>query len=153
MKKNYFDPILAIKYVMVTRLWRNSNLMYGPGNCSLAGWRINFDLLGHDYQNWVSLTFGCKLGKRDPIVIKLNTRHVVPPNECMYKVPNWYLKACWKKVRETRKDGRTDKRTDGHRHGIIRPFFKQSNKNDLHCSTLLSKRGTDKTRHGFFLLS
>ena len=69
------------------------------------------------------------------------TRHVVPPTECIYQVSNWYLKACWRKVRKTRTDGRTDgrtdrrtdgqtdRRTDGHCHGIIRPFFKRAYKN------------------------
>ena len=32
----------------------------------------------------------------------------MPPTECIYQVSNWYLKACWKKVRKTRTDGRTD---------------------------------------------
>ena len=39
------------------------------------------------------------------------TRHVVPPTECIYQVSNWYLKACWRKVRKMRTDGRTDGRT------------------------------------------
>ena len=50
-------------------------------------------------------------------------RHVVPPIECIYQVSNWYLKACWRKVRKTRTDGRTDWRTDGHtlpRHNTSR---------------------------------
>ena len=49
----------------------------------------------------------------------------MPPTECIYQVSNWYLKACWRKVRKTRTDGRTD----GHCHGIIRPFFKRAYKN------------------------
>ena len=53
----------------------------------------------------------------------------MPPTECIYQVSNWYLKACWRKVRKTRTDGRTDRRTDGHCHGIIRPFFKRAYKN------------------------
>ena len=41
----------------------------------------------------------------------IQTRHVMPPTECIYQVSNWYLKACWRKVRKTRTDGRTDGRT------------------------------------------
>ena len=55
------------------------------------------------------------------------TRHVVPPTECIYHVSNWYLTACWRKVRKKR--GRTVGQTDGHCHGIIRPFFKRAYKN------------------------
>ena len=55
------------------------------------------------------------------------TRHVVPPTECLYQASNWYLKACWRKVRKTRTDGQTDR----HCHGIIRPFFKRAYKNTL----------------------
>ena len=33
------------------------------------------------------------------------------PSECIYQVSNWYLKACWRKVRKIRTDGRTDGRT------------------------------------------
>ena len=51
------------------------------------------------------------------------TQHDMPPPECIYQVSNWYLKACWRKVRKTRTDGRTDGQTDGHCHGIIRPVF------------------------------
>ena len=36
----------------------------------------------------------------------------MPPTECIYQVSNWYLKACWRKVRKTRTDGRTDGQTD-----------------------------------------
>ena len=57
------------------------------------------------------------------------TRHVVPPTEFIYQVSNWYLKACSRKVRKTRTDGRTDRRTDGHCHGMICPFFKRAYKN------------------------
>ena len=49
----------------------------------------------------------------------------MPPTECIYQVSNWYLKACWRKVRKTRTDGQTDR----HCHGIIRPFFKRAYKN------------------------
>ena len=37
-------------------------------------------------------------------------RHVVLPAKCIYKVSNWYLKACWKKVWKTRTDGQRDRR-------------------------------------------
>ena len=50
----------------------------------------------------------------------------MPPTECIYQVSNWYLKACWRKVRKTRTDGRTERRTDGHCHGIIGLFFKRA---------------------------
>ena len=33
----------------------------------------------------------------------------MPPTECIYQVSHWYLKACWRKVRKTRTDGRTDR--------------------------------------------
>ena len=59
------------------------------------------------------------------------TRHVVPPTECIYQVSNWYLNACWRKVRKTWRNGRTDRRTDIHCHGIIRPFFKRVYKNTI----------------------
>ena len=41
----------------------------------------------------------------------------MPPTECIYQVSNWYLKACWRKVRKTRTDGRTDGRTDRRTDG------------------------------------
>ena len=41
----------------------------------------------------------------------------MPPTECIYQVWNWYLKACWRKVRKTRTDGRTDGQTDGRTDG------------------------------------
>ena len=47
----------------------------------------------------------------------------MPPTECIYQVSNWYLKACWRKVRKTRTDGRTDGQTDGRtlpRHNTSR---------------------------------
>ena len=37
----------------------------------------------------------------------------MPPTECIYQVSNWYLKACWKKVRKTWTDGWTDGQTNG----------------------------------------
>ena len=35
-------------------------------------------------------------------------------------ISDWYFKAWWK---QSGKQGRTDRRTDEHCHGIIRPFF------------------------------
>ena len=45
----------------------------------------------------------------------------MPPTECIYQVSNWYLKACWRKVRKTRTDGRTDGQTDGQTDGRTLP--------------------------------
>ena len=45
----------------------------------------------------------------------------MPPTECIYQVSNWYLKACWRKVRKTRTDGRTDGRTDRRTDGRTLP--------------------------------
>ena len=77
-------------------------------------------------QKWVWSTSGCKRGQSDPIVMQLKldmSCHLLN----VYQVSNWYLKACWKKVRKTWTDGRTD----GHCHGIIRPFFKRAYKKGL----------------------
>ena len=77
------------------------------------------------------------------------TRHVVPPTECIYQVSNWYLKACWRKVRKTRTDGRTDGRTDIATAWYV-PFFKRAYKNKNNAWLQLSDaiwRCHQETRH------
>ena len=58
----------------------------------------------------------------------------MPPTECIYQVSNWYLKA---RLKKSGKLGRTDGRTDGHCHSIIRPFFKRAYKNAIFNISLL----------------
>ena len=86
-------------------------------------WRIYLDLWGHDCKKWVWLTFGCKLGESDPIVMQLDV---------LCHLLNVYTKFeidISKHVKEkSGKRGRTNGQTDGHCHGIIRPFFKRAYK-------------------------
>ena len=93
-------------------------------------WRLYLDLWGHYCKKWVWLTFGCKLGQSDPIVMQLKL-------DMSCHLLNVYTKFqidISKHVEEKsgkrgRTYGHTDRRTDGHCHGIIRPFFKRAYKN------------------------
>ena len=75
-------------------------------------------------KKWVCPPFGCKLGQNDLIVMQLKL-------DMSCHLQNVYTKFqidISKHVEEKsgkrgRTDGRMDKRTDGHCHGIIRPFF------------------------------
>ena len=85
-------------------------------------WRIYLDLWGYDCKKWVWPTFGCKLGQSDPIVMQLEL-------DMSCHLLNVYTKFqidISKHVEE--KSGKRG-RTDGHCHGIIRPFFKRAYKN------------------------
>ena len=90
-------------------------------------WRIYLDLWGHDCKKWVWPTFGCKLGQSDPIVMQLKL-------DMSCHLLNVYTKFqidISKHVEEkSGKCGRTDGRTDGHCHDIIRSFFKRAYKKD-----------------------
>ena len=72
-------------------------------------------------KKWVWPTFGCKLGQSDPIVMQLKL-----DMSChLLNVCTKFQIGISKHVEEkSGKRGRTDGRTDGHCHGIIRPFFK-----------------------------
>ena len=97
-------------------------------------WRIYLDLWGHDCKKFVWPTFGCKLCQSDPIVMQLKL-------DMSCHLLNVYTKFqidISKHVEEKsgkhgRTDGQTDRRTDGHCHGIIRPFFKRAYKNRSIC--------------------
>ena len=75
-------------------------------------------------------TFGCKLGQSDPIVMQLKL-------DMSCHLLNVYTKFqidIAKHVEEkSGKRGRTDGQTDGHCHGIIRPFFKRAYKMVMTC--------------------
>ena len=72
----------------------------------------------------ISLTyFSCKLGQREPIVMQLKLD--------MSRYPlNVYAKFQIKIQKHIEKNCAKRGRTDGHCHGIIRPFFKRAYKND-----------------------
>ena len=81
----------------------------------------------------MSLTYFWLLSRSTwPDCDETQTRHVVPPTECIYQVSNWCLKACW-----TKSGKQTDGWTDGHFHGIIRPFFKRAYKNHCYSNAVL----------------
>ena len=90
-------------------------------------WRIYLDLWGHDCKKWVWPTFGCKLGQIDPFLMQLSL-------DMLCHLLNVYTKFqidISKHVeKKSGKPGRTDRRTDGHCHGIIRPFFKRAYKKE-----------------------
>ena len=74
----------------------------------------------------VWLTFDCKLGQSDPIMIKLKL-----DMSChwMYILSLKAISQSMLKKSPENSDGRTDGQTDGHCHSIIRPFFKRAYKN------------------------
>ena len=81
-------------------------------------------------QNWVWLTFGCKLVQSDPIIMKLKLHRRAT---YWMHIPSFKLisQSMLKKSPENsdgRPDGRTEGRTDRHCHGIIRLFFKRAYK-------------------------
>ena len=100
-------------------------------------WRIYLDLWGHDCKKWVWPTFGCKLGQSDPIVMQLK---LGMPCHLLNVYTKFQIDIS-KHVEE--KSGKRG-RTDGHCHGIIRPFFKRAYKKTLnHCAEFIS--GNTKT--------
>ena len=104
-------------------------------------WRNYLDLWGHDCKKWVWPTFGCKLGQSDPIVMQLKLNM-----SCQQQ--NVYTKIqidISKHVEE--KSGKHGGRTDGHCHGIIRPFFKRAYKNTAQHSSAKSTKRSYGNRH------
>ena len=87
-------------------------------------WRIYLDLWGHDCKKWVWPTFGCKLGQSDPIVMQLKL-------DMSCHLLNVYTKFQIDIPKHIEEKSGKRGRTDGHCHGIIRPFFKRAYKNWL----------------------
>ena len=89
-------------------------------------WRIYLDLWGHDCKKWVCPTSRCKLCQSDPIVMQLKL-----DMSChQLNVYTMFQIDISQHVEEkSGKRERTVGQTDGHCHGIIRPFFKRAYKN------------------------
>ena len=58
----------------------------------------------------------------------IRTWSYVHKNKVIHKISDQYVKACRRKVRKTVTDGRTETRTDGHHHTIIRPVWRRAYK-------------------------
>ena len=126
VEKSPENPIHAKIIAKVSKIWFLRKTEFMPGSIQRATHVPTLKNLSWFMRPWLqkmSLTyFGLQTRSKWPNYDKTQTRHGVPPTECIYQVLNWYLKPYWKK---SGKRGRTGGQTGGQCHGIIRPIFKR----------------------------